>query len=155
PKTTNVFVTKVTGGNVDKIDLLFMIDNSSSMADKQRVLEDAVPDLVQRLVSPNCVDPKTGEAAPKTPPEPSENCAAPYVREFSPIRDIHVGVITSSLGGHGSAACPTNESGTTEQQEANDHGWLIGKRSRFATPAGGQAPSDQGFLDWNPGTHPG
>src|SRR5215469_1729303 len=40
----------------DKIDLLFMIDNSSSMGDKQALLALAVPDLVSRLVSPNCLD---------------------------------------------------------------------------------------------------
>jgi hypothetical protein len=46
---------------VDKVDLLFMIDNSISMADKQRILADAVPVLVQRLVDPICVD---GEGNP-------------------------------------------------------------------------------------------
>src|SRR5438067_676018 len=37
----------VDGGRrpVSKIDLLFMIDNSSSMADKQAILAAAVPDL--------------------------------------------------------------------------------------------------------------
>src|SRR5262252_3508608 len=62
PKTTNIFVDAIVQKSVDKIDLLFMIDNSISMADKQAVLKDAVPDLVQRLVSPNCVDADTGVA---------------------------------------------------------------------------------------------
>src|SRR5262245_27782344 len=52
PKTTNIFVDQIQQKSVDKIDLLFMIDNSISMADKQAVMKDAVPDLVQRLVSP-------------------------------------------------------------------------------------------------------
>jgi hypothetical protein len=34
----------------DKIDLLFVIDNSISMADKQEIFRDAVPLLVERLV---------------------------------------------------------------------------------------------------------
>src|SRR3954468_7759646 len=42
PKTTNVFVASIKSKNVDKIDLLFMIDNSSSMSDKQAVLQEAV-----------------------------------------------------------------------------------------------------------------
>src|SRR5207248_842992 len=46
-------------GKVSKIDLLFMIDNSSSMADKQFILSQAVPDLVTRLVDPVCVNPAT------------------------------------------------------------------------------------------------
>ena len=40
-----------------KIDLLLMIDNSRSMADKQEILGAAVPDLVERLANPPCVDP--------------------------------------------------------------------------------------------------
>src|SRR5262245_56664163 len=41
-------VTPAKQNKVSKIDLLFMIDNSSSMADKQAILADAVPDLVTR-----------------------------------------------------------------------------------------------------------
>jgi hypothetical protein len=37
---------------VNKVDLLFDIDNSSSMADKQEYLAKAIPDLVARLVTP-------------------------------------------------------------------------------------------------------
>src|SRR5215212_11924835 len=44
---------------VNKIDLLFMIDNSSSMADKQQILGEAVPELVERLIEPKCIDPIT------------------------------------------------------------------------------------------------
>ena len=39
-----------------RLDLLFMIDNSLSMADKQKFLQDAVPQLLNRLIIPNCVD---------------------------------------------------------------------------------------------------
>src|SRR5262245_2080061 len=50
-----------TGGTIvttpaDKVDLLMMIDNSRSMADKQLILALAVPDLLGRLVNPRCVD---------------------------------------------------------------------------------------------------
>ena len=40
----------------DNIDLLFMIDNSGSMADKQIILAKAIQDLVDRLTNPLCVD---------------------------------------------------------------------------------------------------
>src|SRR5687767_13325107 len=50
PKTSNVFVSQIRSTAVDKIDLLFMIDNSVSMADKQAILKDAVPLLLQRLI---------------------------------------------------------------------------------------------------------
>jgi hypothetical protein len=56
PETTNQFVYRVpTGGT--KLDLLFMIDNSASMADKQKLLRNAVPSLVSRFVTPLCVGP--------------------------------------------------------------------------------------------------
>src|SRR5689334_6482919 len=41
---------------VTKLDLLFMIDDSASMADKQAVLRNTVPDLLNRFVNPVCVD---------------------------------------------------------------------------------------------------
>src|SRR5437762_605146 len=41
---------------LDKVDLLFAIDNSASMGDKQALLAAAVPTLVGRLLNPRCVD---------------------------------------------------------------------------------------------------
>jgi len=41
--------------SIDKIDLLFAIDNSASMGDKQDLLALAIPVLVGRLLNPNCV----------------------------------------------------------------------------------------------------
>src|SRR5439155_9484029 len=87
---------------VSKIDLLFMIDNSSSMADKQQILADAVPDLVKRLVDPVCIDPKTQQTLGNRLPDGSCAMGEP---DFEPVKDIHIGIITSSLGGHGSAQC--------------------------------------------------
>ena len=57
PTTKVNFTTVVHNQAVDKLDLLFMIDNSASMGDKQVLLANAVPDMINRLVSPNCVDP--------------------------------------------------------------------------------------------------
>src|SRR5258706_5135784 len=61
PKVSARFETKARQDKVSKIDLLFMIDNSSSMSDKQTILAEAVPDLVRRLVDPVCLDPVTGQ----------------------------------------------------------------------------------------------
>jgi hypothetical protein len=146
--SSSYFVDLLTTGSVQKIDLLFMVDNSISMADKQSVLREAVPDLVQRLVNPNCIDPGTG--VPSAPaPDPSTGCSGNLVREFAPIRDIHVGIVTSSIGTHGSPLCAGNDADPVAQQ-LNDHAYLIGKRSRYANPAGGFPADAQGFLDWNP-----
>ena len=57
PPTTKVnFTSTVSQQAVDKVDLLFAIDNSASMGDKQQYLAEAIPDLITRLVTPNCVD---------------------------------------------------------------------------------------------------
>src|ERR1700753_731611 len=56
PNTNNEFVDQIVQTAVVKIDLLFMVDNSVSMADKQEILAAAVPVLLGRLVAPICVD---------------------------------------------------------------------------------------------------
>jgi hypothetical protein len=148
PRTTNIFVETVDQTAVDKIDLLFMIDNSASMADKQVVLSQAVPDLVRRLVSPNCVTPDgiLGD------PRPGAACDAGFSREFQPIEDIHIGIITSSLGGHGGDSCKGLDGGTVQQEEDDDHAHLVAKRPRGKVFA---PASPEGFLDWNPTKTPG
>jgi hypothetical protein len=69
---------------IDKVDLLFVVDNSGSMADKQDALAKRIPQLM-KLLTQIGVDPITG-GAPK-------------------IVDLHVAVITSSLGSQGTSAC--------------------------------------------------
>src|SRR5687767_2889114 len=66
---------------VDKLDLLFVVDNSSSMADKQRELAAQIPRLLADITAP------------------------PTGTQKGQLRDVHVGVITSSLGSHGTSAC--------------------------------------------------
>ena len=56
PITNTNFITSIQQSTIDKVDLLFDIDNSASMGDKQAYLAQAIPDLVSRLVTPNCVD---------------------------------------------------------------------------------------------------
>jgi len=109
PKTSNVFVSQIVQTAVDKIDLLFMIDNSVSMQDKQEILKAAVPVLVTRLVQPICVD-ANGKVARDNMgnSENSTNGACPKTGgqpEFSPIGDIHIGIVSSSLGSHGGTIC--------------------------------------------------
>jgi hypothetical protein len=63
---------------VDKVDLLFMIDNSNSMYGEQASLKAQFPKLMQMLTS--------GRRSPDDP--------AP----FPPVTDLHVGVVTSDMG---------------------------------------------------------
>ncbi len=145
PRTTSTIIERLTQSAVDKIDLLLVIDNSRSMADKQEILKLAVPDLVQQLVNPACVD-DAGMPLPsdQQPADPLADCPAGSEREFSPILDIHIGVITSSLGGNGADAC----SGANNPTE-NDRGHLISRGG-----SGDAVPTYQnlGFLVWDPDT---
>ncbi|NRA33664.1 MAG: hypothetical protein HRU17_10015 [Polyangiaceae bacterium] len=148
PRTTNVFVDRIQQNAVDKIDLLFMLDNSRSMADKQTLLAAAVPDLVNRLTNPRCQqqDPDDANGMLQQDPQPANadaDCDAGFKREFPPIADIHIGVLTSSLGGHGADACSA-AMGTQFNPQMVDMAHLIGPgvgtgRNWAATPA---------FLDW-------
>src|SRR5260221_4486579 len=67
-----------------KVDLLFMIDNSGSMGDKQELLREAIPDLLTRLVNPKCID-DTGNIL-----SDSQNgvCATGHL-QFKLVADIH------------------------------------------------------------------
>lgn len=138
PNTSNVFVDRIVNTKVDKIDLLFTIDNSVSMADKQQILKDAVPNLVLRLVNPSCVDRETGALSPYN----GTACPEGSKREFDPIENIHIGVVTSSLGGHGG---PTNVCATIQEPivHVNDRGELLPK-VRPGLPEHDPA----GFLRW-------
>jgi len=149
PATPNVsarIVEKAKQNKVSKIDLLFMIDNSSSMADKQEILKVAVPDLVGRLVNPICIDPMKGNA-PAGPANAQGICAPGLERDFEPIKDIHIGVISSSLGGHGSpSAC-------AEGEQRQDNPMLVrdnNDRARLLT-RGAPAVGARGFLNFHPG----
>jgi len=138
PNTSNVFVDQIIQTAVDKIDLLFMIDNSVSMQDKQEILKKAVPVLVKRLVTPICVD-----AAGKPTGEVSSGGVCPPGKggvEFSPIGDIHIGIVSSSLGSHGGDVCATGAMGDTP----NDKARLI-PSMRSGIPS----YNNTGFLAWD------
>jgi len=106
----------------DKVDLLLMVDNSISMADKQQLLGEAVPRLLNQLVNPT----GGGKA----------------------VTDLHVGIISSSLGGHGGDQCSPGNPASNPTQ--NDHARLI------ATVRPGLSSfNDLGFLWWDPGNKGG
>jgi hypothetical protein len=119
----------------DKIDLLFTIDNSSSMADKQQIVAQLGPDLVSRLMSPACIDSQTHLWVSDSGPCPSGS-----EPEMAPVKDIHIGIISSSLGGHGAALCLPTEA----NKQGADMAHLL-SRGLPAAPAGG-------FLAWDGGT---
>jgi hypothetical protein len=127
------------------MDLLLMLDNSRSMADKQQILAAAVPDIVNQLVNPACLD-NNGVPVNPQPQGPLEPCATGGHREFSPIVDLHIGVITSSLGGHGADACNPAKQGPTN----DDHGELVSRINAQQGAAKVPTYQDKGFLAWDP-----
>ncbi len=141
---------------VDKVDLLFMIDNSMSMGDKQAIFIAAVPDLIQGLVQPNCLDEGSGVALTKCLPDAMGNCScAAGTLEFPPVHDMHIGIVTSSLGGRGSDACPEptpNPINPGVDTHNNDNGELINRSDPMNTQsetAVADAAGDN-FLAWFP-----
>ena len=122
---------------VERIDLLFAIDNSSSMGDKQEILARAVPDLVRRLANPNCVDAE-GKTVAGTPASPTDPCPAGSEREFIAVPDIHVGIVSSSLGG--------TKDGWCSQTKDNDRGQLLSRTKEGPVPT----YEGFGFLAWDP-----
>src|SRR5262245_7323152 len=145
PRSTAVISEKLTQSAVDKIDLVLAIDNSRSMADKQQILALAVPDLVKGLVNPGCVNPNTGNIE-STPAGPLDMCPQGTQREFDPVLDIHIGVISSSLGGHGSDACSTAGTG---KQSNNDKAHLLARKDPTQA-AEVETYQNLKFLAWDP-----
>ncbi len=68
-----------------KLDVLFVVDNSVSMGDKQGVLGASVSGFVTQLTKS--------------------------------VKDIHFGVITTSIGGHGGTICPAATAHADDQAE--------------------------------------
>lgn len=141
PRTTNVLVDTLVQSAVDKIDLLFVVDNSISMADKQAIMALAVPDLVRRLVSPVCVE---GDMVVEEPASSKDICTR-GAREFNPINDIHIGIVTSSLGGYG-AQLDCSGQGNADAVQSIDMAELLGSLPRGSTAA--PSAGATGFLSW-------
>lgn len=153
PRLTVTIVEKLQQSAVDKIDLVLGIDNSRSMADKQQILALAIPDLVKGLVNPRCVD-DNGAPAMTQPAYPTDMCPAGTKREFEPVFDIHIGVTSSSIGGHGADSCPSIDTASKEctpnpNTTNNDKGHLL---ARLDQCGGQEAPTfmNKKFLAWDP-----
>lgn len=141
PSTNEVFSTVVGQRGVDKVDLLFMIDDSASMGDKQAYFKEAIPSLISRFVTPSCV---TADSPPKNlgASDAEGKCPQGGRVEFQPVRDLHLAIVTSSLGGlGGSDYCKTDEE--------NKRGRLVSRAGSNGAAVADAQPS--GFVAWFPG----
>ena len=139
---------------INKIDLLFAIDDSRSMGDKQEFLKQAVPVLLKRLVRPNCID--DNDKKKTSLPDAAGACAAGTKPEFEAITDIHIGVVSSSLGTAGDICWNTQTvtdpvTGAKRTVRSADSAEMNRHAMLFA-PAGAGAPATEPakFLSWQP-----
>jgi hypothetical protein len=139
PQTSNLYVEPIRNDFIEKIDLLFMIDNSQSMGDKQALLAKAVPQLVNRLVVPRCLS-ATGAVTERA--SLTEVCPAGSAPEFRAVQDIHIAVITSSLGAHGA---PKPQGGCQATPPGDDRSLLLP-----SVRSGLESYNNSGFLAWDP-----
>jgi hypothetical protein len=150
--------TPVGPGFSDKVDLLFAVDNSASMSDKQAVLGQTIPQLVGRLINPLCRKDRgtgdivgssvAGDCSALASANPGQNVGA----EFAAVRDLHVGIVTSSLGSRGGyAACKPKDPAQFPFQRHLDDGGQLVFRTRGPSSGADGAPDEKaaangGFL---------
>ena len=179
PTTKETIQTAIKQDAIDRVDLLLAIDNSASMGDKQDLLASAVPALVNRLLSPNCVAPASTCKLPsdcsalgagaQCDPAGNQGMGQCFVAgdgqacksvpgtqpEFSAVHDMHIGIVSSSLGGGGSPdICVPPASGDTTHLD--DEGHLLNRTMGGSSVANANPVSGGGgnFLAWLPSSDP-
>lgn len=127
----------------EKLDLLFVVDNSVSMGDKQALFKEAVGDMIDQLVNPPCLSTDTEVFVDK---DAEGKCPTGSKRIFDPVKDIHIGILTSSLGPRG-AVDEEIPDGCEDAPRGNDKAHLLPfVRDGLLADSYNQ----QGFLVWDP-----
>lgn len=131
----------------EKVDMLFVIDNSSSMGDKQAVFRRAIPDMIDQMVNPPCVAKDEAMKQVFVEKNADGTCPDPATPIFKPVKDIHIGVVSSSLGPRGllDTEMPP-EFNCDDQPGHNDKAWMIG---RARTEINADSYQGYGFLVWD------
>ncbi len=123
-----------------KVDLLLVIDNSPGTDLKHQILANDLPALLETFTDPPCAaSDGTWQAAQ------GGACPMGTTRIFPPSADLHLGVITSSLGGHGADTCLADKA-----PSENDKGHLIHRGSTDGMIPDVKTWNDKGFLVWDP-----
>ena len=101
PCTVSGVSLSVPQEGVDKVDLLFVVDNSASMAEEQQNLKAQLPRMVRVLT---LGDKEADSAAPGLPDAE---------RFFSPVKSLQLGVVSTDLGAGGFNVTSPAEAGMT------------------------------------------
>ena len=128
--------------HTDKADLLFVVDNSPTMGDKQVFLAQAIPDLITRLVTPNCV--KDDGTSTGSVVNANGTCATGKP-EFNPVQDLHIGIVSSSLGSRGGSGCDSTKPG-----HQDDSGHLLNRTLGGSAVVDPKYTAPSNFLTWLP-----
>ncbi|MET0286991.1 MAG: hypothetical protein ABW352_21085, partial [Polyangiales bacterium] len=91
PCTVSAVSERVDQSGVSDVDLLFVIDNSGSMASEQLKLASQLPNLVTVLTS--------GDRFPGVDDADLPAGATPENRKFTPVKTLHLGVVSTNAGG--------------------------------------------------------
>lgn len=131
-----------------KVDLLLAVDNSSSMRPKQALFARAAARMIERLTHPRCVDGTGAARARSTVDERGQAvCPSGTSLEFAPVTDLHVGMISSSLGNFG------NTGGSAICQDSS--GRVVSDNARLVTRGLESFPREpEGFLAYGSGSQP-
>ncbi|HJL18477.1 MAG TPA: hypothetical protein RMH99_22625 [Sandaracinaceae bacterium LLY-WYZ-13_1] len=115
------------------VDLLFVVDNSNSMAEEQASLAEELPSVVRSLVDPPDAD---GDGTP----------------DWVPIEDLRVGVVTADMGTGGFTVptCARSDFGDDGVLRTDGATAIDGCRATYPTfsrfdPAGGSSAEEFAF----------
>jgi hypothetical protein len=139
PQTQSAVQHVAVAERLDKVDLLVVVDNSNSMAANQANLMAQLGPMIDELVAPRC----RSVANPTAPLHVCDSSNPDDVPSSAPVRDLHVGVISSDLGTAGYQVCNRNVPG-----DVGDDGLLnpirygAAMQSHLPWAAGSGAPSD-------------
>lgn len=138
---------RLTRGESGPADLLLVIDDSASMAERPWVAE-AAAEMVRRVVAPPCVDDRGVEVDPPARAEPGGGCPAGSRAAWQAVDDLNIGVITTSIGAAGRAERCIGDGGA--EVARGDAGARL--MTRWAPDAIDDVATwqDRGFLAWDP-----
>jgi len=143
-----------------KVDLLFAVDNSESMAPKHALFSKSAAEFVRRLVTPDCIGDDGAVLGPSIMVGASQPACFTGRLEFPAVEDLHVALITSSLGGAGGDRCSTSELvgpgksiPAVLNRHQDDRAELVNRQGRTEESVPFMTPEN--FLAWLPGTPTG
>ncbi len=104
--------------------------------------------MINRLISPKCID----DAGNILGDSQNGNCSAGHL-EFKPVPDIHVAIVTSSLGGVGADVCSASDPNPLHPEllrHNDDQGRLINRQNAGKEEAPVPEAEPSNFLAWFP-----